>query len=65
MSDVALFHALLCTSALMIAHDVNLQRKHMLKSITSVNNSLSGKDATSDATIVAILFMAKAEASPS
>ncbi|KAH5865662.1 hypothetical protein HBI92_115920 [Parastagonospora nodorum] len=61
MTDAALFHALLCTSALFGLHDIAVQRKHMLESIRLINGRLSGDGATSDATITAILFMAKAE----
>lgn len=63
MADAALFHALLCTSALLGLHDMAVQRKHMLESIRLINGRLSGDGATSDATITAILFMAKAEVS--
>jgi hypothetical protein len=63
MTDAALFHALLCTSALFGFHDMTVQRKHMLESIRLINNRLPGVGATSDATITAILFMAKAEVS--
>ena len=63
MTDAALFHALLCTSALFGLHDIAVQRKHMLESIRLINGRLSGDGATSDATITAILFMAKAEVS--
>lgn len=65
MTDAALFHALLCTSALFGLHDVMVQRKHMLESIRLINDRLPGDGATSDATITAILFMAKAEVSHS
>lgn len=61
MTDAALFHALLCVSALFGLHDMILQRKHMIESIRLINNRLPGYGATSDATICAILFMAKAE----
>jgi hypothetical protein len=40
-----------------------VQRKHMLESIRLINGRLAGDGATSDATITAILFMAKAEVS--
>jgi hypothetical protein len=63
MGDSALFHALLCTSALLGLHDMAVQRKHMLASIRLINGRLSGDGATSDATITAILFMGKAEVS--
>lgn len=72
MTDAALFHALLCTSALLgnstgisyaKSKDSLIQRKHMLESIRLINARLLGDEATSDATITAILFMAKAEAS--
>ncbi|KAH7378440.1 hypothetical protein DE146DRAFT_626528 [Phaeosphaeria sp. MPI-PUGE-AT-0046c] len=61
MTDAALFHAILCTSALFGLHDMMLHRKHMLESIRLINDRLPGEWATSDATISAILFMAKAE----
>jgi hypothetical protein len=63
MTDAAIFHALLCTSALFGLHDMIMQRKHMLESIRLINNRLPGDGAISDATITAILFMAKAEVS--
>jgi hypothetical protein len=63
MTDAALFHAILCTSALFGLHDMIVQRKHMLESIRLINGRLAGDGATSDATITAILFMAKAEVS--
>jgi len=40
-----------------------LQKKHMLEAIRLVNDRLPRHEATSDATIAAILFMAKAEVS--
>ena len=63
MTDAALFHALLCTSMLFGLHDTTLQRRHMLESIRLINDRLLGNEATSDATISSILFMAKAEVS--
>lgn len=72
MTDVALFHALLCTSALFVndisdvrSKDMLIQKKHMLESIKLINARLSGNMAISDATITTILFMAKAEVSSS
>ncbi|CAI6335554.1 unnamed protein product [Periconia digitata] len=61
MTDAALFHALLCTSAVAAFYDMGVQRKHMLECIGLINHRLPGEDATSDATITAILFLAKAE----
>jgi hypothetical protein len=61
MTDAALFHALLCMSALFGLHDMMVQRKHMLESIRLINERLPGDGATSDTTIIAIIFMAKAE----
>lgn len=63
MSDAALFHALLCTSALLGGHNMIVQRRHMLESIRLINFRLRGDGVTSDATITTILFMAKAEVS--
>ena len=63
MTDAALFHALLCMSALFGLRDMIVQRKHMLESIRLINDRLPGEGATSDATITAVLFMAKAEVS--
>lgn len=63
MTDAALFHALVSTSALFGLHDMVVQRKHMGESIKLINSRLLEDSATSDATITAILFMAKAEAS--
>ena len=73
MTDAALFHALICTSALLVnstsisnsgSEGSLIQRKHMLESIRLINARLPGDEGTSDATITTILFMAKAEASP-
>ncbi|PVI00752.1 hypothetical protein DM02DRAFT_642235 [Periconia macrospinosa] len=61
MNDAGLFHALLCKSALFGLRNSIVQRKHMLESIRLINGRLQGDGATSDATITAILFMAKAE----
>jgi hypothetical protein len=63
MTDAALFHALLCTSALFAVHDIMLQRKHMIESIRLFNGRLTGDGATSNSMITTILFMAKAEVS--
>jgi hypothetical protein len=63
MTDAALFHALLSTSALFGLYDMTVARKHMLQSIRLINGRLRGVGATSSATITAILFMAKAEVS--
>jgi hypothetical protein len=63
MMDAALFHALVSTSALFGLHDTIVQKRHMLESIRLINSRLLEDGATSDATITAILFMAKAEVS--
>lgn len=65
MTDAAIFHALVSTSALLGLHDMTVQKKHMLASIKLINSRLTGEDATSNATICAVLFMAKAEVSHS
>jgi hypothetical protein len=71
MTDAALFHAILCTSALFLYGTSDcgsigylIQRRHMLEAIRLINARLSGNEATSDATITTILFLAKAEVSP-
>lgn len=62
MTDAALFHALLCTSAV-FDNNMAIQRKHMLEALRLVNARIPSDDAISDTTITAILFMAKAEVS--
>ena len=71
MTDPALFHAILCTSAVYIGiisrqQDLFPQRKHMLEAISLINARLEQINTigcVSDTTITTILFMAKAEAS--
>ena len=73
VTDAALLHAVLCTSAACIALNSDaqstnafIQRKHMLESVRLINARLSGVEAISDTTIITVLFMAKSEAnSPS
>ncbi|KAH7354665.1 hypothetical protein BKA65DRAFT_496765 [Rhexocercosporidium sp. MPI-PUGE-AT-0058] len=65
MTDAALFHAVLCTSAIWIrllsgGTDEVSQGKHMLEAISLINIRLRSVDI-SDATITTILFLAKAE----
>jgi hypothetical protein len=70
MTDPALFHAILCTSAIYIGLvsgnlDLFPQRKHMLEAISLINARLQQIDTigcVSDTTITTILFMAKAKA---
>lgn len=69
MTDPALFHAILCTSAVYInlvsgQEESFAQRKHMLEAISLINTRIQQVDAkefVSDATITTILFIAKAE----
>lgn len=70
MTDAALFHSLVSVSALIInvvsasSSKVSLiQNKHMFEAIRLINCRLTSIDATSDTTIMTILFMAKVEAS--
>jgi len=71
MTDPALFHAILCTSAIYIdlvsgtKQESFPQRKHMLEAISLINTRLQveAKECVSDATITTILFIAKAEVS--
>ena len=69
MTDAALLHALLCTSAASTKAysgseftNACIQREHMLESVRLINARLSGVEATSDTTIITVLFMAKSEA---
>jgi hypothetical protein len=70
MTDPALFHAILCTSAIYMdlisgrGEESFTQRKHMLEAISLINSRLQQVDAkewVSDATITTILFIAKVE----
>jgi hypothetical protein len=71
MADSALFHTILCTSAIYIdlasgQRDSFLPQKHMLEAITLIKTRLQrleGKVCFSDATITAIILMAKIEVS--
>ncbi|KAG4436333.1 hypothetical protein IFR05_008186 [Cadophora sp. M221] len=65
MNDAALFHAVLCTSAIWTrllsgGHDEVPQGKHMLEAISLINVRLRHVNV-SDATLTTILFLAKAE----
>ncbi|PVH78899.1 hypothetical protein DL98DRAFT_633581 [Cadophora sp. DSE1049] len=65
MTDAALFHAVLCTSAIWVRilsanSDEFPQSKHMFEAVSLINGRLSDADI-SDATITTILFLAKAE----
>ncbi|KAH6723577.1 hypothetical protein BKA61DRAFT_13229 [Leptodontidium sp. MPI-SDFR-AT-0119] len=65
MTDAALFHAVLCTSAIWTnllsgGNDEVPQGRHMLEAISLINVRLRNVDV-SDATLTTILFLAKAE----
>ncbi|RDW92649.1 hypothetical protein BP5796_02043 [Coleophoma crateriformis] len=70
MSDPALFHAILCTSAIYIGlisgqQDLYPQHRHMLEAISLINTRLrqiNTSECVSDSTITTVLFLAKAEA---
>lgn len=70
MKDPALFHTILCISAIYIdflrgAKDSFPAMKHMLEAISLLNARLQQPDSSecvSDATIATIAFIAKAEA---
>ncbi len=69
MADPALFHAILCTSAIYVGllsgkEEAFLQSKHMMESISLINARLrhtNGAGRFSDATLTTILVLAKAE----
>jgi hypothetical protein len=69
MEDPALFHTVLCTSAMYIdflhrSEDSVPPQKHMLEAIKLINSRLEQPDAVecvSDSSIAAVAFMAKAE----
>lgn len=69
MTDPALFHAILCTSAIYVGllsgkEEPFPQSKHMMESISLINariQRIDGAGCVSDATVTTIIFLAKAE----